>query len=53
MDFQFLEIIIYLSSYLELLFINASNKFDLTPENWKGHFQTSFMDAKENTRFFR
>jgi len=48
MDFQFFgNYNLSEDSYLELLFINASNKFDLTPENWKGHFQTSFMDAKE------
>lgn len=32
---------------LELFFIKANNKFDLTPADWKGNFQTSYMDIKE------
>ncbi len=32
---------------LELFIIKANNKFDLTPEDWKGNFQTSYMDIKE------
>jgi hypothetical protein len=35
------------TSNLELLFINANNKFNLTPNNWAGNFQTSFFDVKE------
>jgi hypothetical protein len=48
MDFQFWGNYNFSqSSDLEILFINASNKFDLTPENWRGHFQTSYLDIKE------
>ncbi len=32
---------------LELLYINAQNKFDLTPTDWMGNFQTGFLDVKE------
>jgi hypothetical protein len=35
------------TSDLELLFINANNKFNLTPANWAGNFQTAFLDVKE------
>jgi len=35
------------NSSLELLAIKAVNNYDLKPENWRGHFQTSWMDVKE------
>ena len=35
------------SSNIEVLFIYAKNKFDLTPTNWVGNFQTSRDDVKE------
>ncbi len=48
MDFQFFGTYNFSeNSSLQLLFLNASNKFDLTPENWKGHFQASYLDVKE------
>ncbi len=34
-------------SSIEFLFVNAINEYDLKPENWKGNFQTSFLDVKE------
>lgn len=35
------------SSNLELLLINANNKFQLVPDNWAGNFQTAYLDVKE------
>ncbi|NUN08383.1 MAG: carboxypeptidase-like regulatory domain-containing protein [Ignavibacteriaceae bacterium] len=35
------------STDLELFLIKANNQFDLTPADWKGNFQTSYMDIKE------
>lgn len=35
------------NSNLELLFINANNKFQLTPQNWQGNFQTCRLCVKE------
>ncbi len=34
-------------SDIELLFINAENKFQLTPEDWQGNFQISRLDVKQ------
>ena len=47
-DFQFFGTYDFTkNSRLQLLFLNASNKFDLTPENWEGHFQVSRYDVKQ------
>ncbi len=47
-DFQLLiDYDLSKSSQMELFILNATNKFDLTPENWKGHFQTNYLDVKE------
>ncbi len=35
------------NSNLELLFINAQNKFEMIPEAWHGYFQTGFLLVKE------
>ena len=35
------------NSSIEILIIQAVNDYDLKPDNWKGHFQTSFYDVKE------
>ena len=49
-DFQLLSSI-YLSknSALELFFLKAYNKFDLTPESWNGYFQLSRTDIRQVT----
>jgi len=47
-DFQlFANYVFPDSSNLEVLLIYAKNKFDLTPTDWKGNFQTSRDDVKE------
>jgi CarboxypepD_reg-like domain len=35
------------NSSIEFLIVNAVNEYDLKPDNWKGNFQTSFLDVKE------
>ena len=35
------------NSSIQALIIQAVNDYDLKPDNWKGHFQTSWLDAKE------
>ncbi len=35
------------NSDAELLFINAQNKFQLTPQDWQGNFQVARFDVKE------
>ena len=47
-DFQFFGTYDFSeNSSLQLLFLNASNKFDLTPDNWTGHFQVRPYDVRE------
>lgn len=47
-DFQFFaKYRVSFNSTIELLVINAVNRYDLKPDNWKGHFQTWFFDVKE------
>jgi CarboxypepD_reg-like domain/TonB dependent receptor-like, beta-barrel len=37
------------SSGLELFFLKAYNKFDLTPDNWEGQFQLNRVDIRQVT----
>ncbi len=47
-DFQFFGTYDFSkNSSLQLLFLNASNKFDLTPENSAGQFQVSTLDIRQ------
>ncbi len=39
-------------SRLELFLLYADNKFDLTPSDWEGNFQLSFLDVKQVTLEF-
>lgn len=49
-DFQFFATYNFSeSSGLELFYLQAYNKFDLTPENWEGQFQLSRVDIRQIT----
>jgi len=52
-DFQFLGSYYLPNNYqVQLLFLTAKNKFDLTPQSWFGNFQTSYLDIKQVTLYF-
>jgi hypothetical protein len=52
-DFQFLGSYDLPNNYqVQLLFLTARNKFDLTPQSWFGNFQTSRLDIKQVTLNF-